>query len=223
VRRLQPIRGRSPSRYGEIHWREWKLGESSQPDLVLLHPLPHGGDFFGTIAPLLAHGRAVIAPDYPGYGHSDPIGFTPSICVYAQAVMDARRSCKRPGAADLLGFHTGCLVGVELSLQYPRDVRRLVQIDVPFFEPRERKTMLGKEWAKGGFVAAFTYASEKQFPRLGIDCLVIATDGDLLQPSRDAARSIRQCRYVELAQISEPALENGAAEISEVILGFLEN
>ena len=190
---------------------------------MLLHPLPHGGEFFRTIAPLLAQGRAVIAPDYPGYGQSDPIGFTPSIRVYAQAVMDARRSCERPGAADLLGFHTGCLVGVELSLRFPAAFRRLVQIDVPFFGPWERRTLLGKQWAKDGFVAAFSYAAEQQFPRIDIDCLVLATHGDLLQPSRDAARAIRPCRYIEFPQITAPALENGAAEIAEVVLGFLDN
>ena len=78
------IRGASPSRHGGIHWYEWRpkdealIGPSVR-DLVLLHPVSRDGAFFDTIAPYLAAGRTVIAPDYPGHGRSDPYRDTPTI------------------------------------------------------------------------------------------------------------------------------------------------
>jgi pimeloyl-ACP methyl ester carboxylesterase len=37
------------------------------------------------------------------------------------------------GPVDLLGFHTGCLVGAEMALQSPAVIRKLVLCDVPYF------------------------------------------------------------------------------------------
>lgn len=224
---LRLIRGASPSRYGGIHWYEWKpkdeaLTGPAAPDLVLLHPMPHAGDFFETIAPFLAAGRTVIAPDYPGYGRSDPYPETPTIGVYANAVIDVLHARDTHGRADLFGFHTGCLVAVEMALRYPREIHRLVQVDVPFFSPEKREELLGQEWAKGGFIAAFTYEGETQYPKLANEGLVIATDSSLLEPSRAAAEAIPGGVFLELPEVKEPALVDGAAAISKATLEFLD-
>lgn len=224
---LRVIRGASPSRFGGIHWHEWKpkyeaLVGPPAPDLVLLHPMPHDGAFFSVIAPFLAGGRTVIAPDYPGYGKSDALPGTPSIRIYADAMIDMLRARDTHGRVDLFGFHTGCLVATEMSLSYPAEIHRLVQVDVPYFEKEKREELLTAEWATGGFVAAFSYACEEQYPQLQHDTLVIATTSDLLEPSRLAAATLPESRLLELSEVTAPALENGAEVISRAALEFYD-
>jgi alpha-beta hydrolase superfamily lysophospholipase len=224
---LRIIRGASPSRHGGIHWYEWKPKDEARigpiaPDLVLLHPMPHDGAFFNTIAPFLAAGRTVIAPDYPGYGRSDPFGGTPSIEIYADAMMDTIRARDTHGKADLFGFHTGCLVATEMSLRYPAEVHRLVEIDVPYFDAVKRRELLDKDWAVGGFVAAFSYPCEERYAKLEHKTLVVATASDLLEPSRNAAEVIPGSVLKEFPDIEASALENGAAAISKATLEFLD-
>ena len=221
------IRGTSPTRFGGIHWYQWKpgyetLSGSTAADLYLLHPMPHDGAFFETIAPLLAAGRTVIAPDYPGYGRSDPFRGTPTIGDYADAMIDTVRALNTRGPADLLGFHTGCLVATEMSLRYPQDVNRVVQVDVPFFDERKRKELLGNDWARGGFVAAFTYSCEDRYVKVAHETLVIATASDLLEPSRLAAAAINGGELVEFPAVEAPALVNGAETIAKAALRFLD-
>jgi pimeloyl-ACP methyl ester carboxylesterase len=220
-------RGTSASRHGSIHWREWKTTAVaregvSRPILALLHPLPHAGSFFERIAPLLVARRRVIAPDYPGFGCSDALDSTPTIGLYAEAMIDVLRELSS-APADLFGFHTGCLVGVEMALQFPAEVRRLVQVDVPFFTPEERCDLLSQDRATGGFAAVFSYASQMRYPGLGHECLVLATHSSLLQPSRAAARAIPCCRLREFPEISAPALENGTETIAAAALDFLDS
>lgn len=222
---LRMIRGASPSRYGGIHWYEWKPKDEAlvgppEPDLILLHPLPHAGSFFSVIAPYLAAGRTVLAPDYPGYGRSDPLSEIPSIAIYAEAMIDVLRGRDTKGAVDLFGFNAGCLVAAEMSLRYPQEVHRQVQVDVPFFTPVERRKMAGEDSANGGSMAVFSYASEERYPRIVHETLVIATDSSLLEPSREAARSIPGSVLREFPRIHEPVLTNGAAKISKTALEF---
>ena len=110
--------------------------------VVCLHPTPYSGLFYETIAPRLARGRVVIAPDYPGYGGSDAGGELPSITDFAEAMCDALHGIDEglgiSGPFNLFGFHTGCLVAVEMSLLEPGLVGKLVLVDVPYFEPRKR-------------------------------------------------------------------------------------
>jgi pimeloyl-ACP methyl ester carboxylesterase len=55
------------------------------------------------------------------------------------AVIDA---VSAGGPVDLLGFHTGCLVAIEMSLTHPNKVRRLALIDVPAYTAEQRATYL---------------------------------------------------------------------------------
>lgn len=128
--------------HGQIHIREWGYdSDTSQPPLVCLHPAPYSGAYFETMAPLLAKNRHVIALDYPGYGGSTRLKTIPTIGDYAKAT---RATIKHLGlgseAVDLLGFHTGCLVAVEASLQ--TEINRLFLIDVPFFSQEEAEKKL---------------------------------------------------------------------------------
>ena len=224
---LRIIRGASPSRFGGVHWYEWKpkneaLVGPPAPDLVLLHPLPHDCTYFSVIAPLLAGGRTVIAPDYPGYGKSDALPGMPSIRMYADALIDMLRSRDTHGRVDLFGFHTGCLVATEMSLSYPAEIHRMVQIDVPYFDKAQRDGLLGSECATDGFKATYSYPCEERYPQVKHDTLVIATASDLLDSSRLAAAAVSTSHLLEFQEVSAPALENGAESISRAALEFYD-
>jgi pimeloyl-ACP methyl ester carboxylesterase len=53
----------------KIFYRE--AGDKNAPTIVLLHGFPTSSFMFRNLIPLLAERNHVIAPDYPGFGHSD--------------------------------------------------------------------------------------------------------------------------------------------------------
>jgi pimeloyl-ACP methyl ester carboxylesterase len=52
-----------------IFYRE--AGSRDAPTVILLHGYPSSSRMWAPLLPLLAHRYHVIAPDYPGFGHSD--------------------------------------------------------------------------------------------------------------------------------------------------------
>src|SRR5437762_12526441 len=53
----------------KVFYRE--AGPKDAPVILLLHGFPSSSRMFATLLPLLAGRYHVIAPDYPGFGHSD--------------------------------------------------------------------------------------------------------------------------------------------------------
>jgi pimeloyl-ACP methyl ester carboxylesterase len=53
----------------KIFYRE--AGPAWAPTILLLHGLPSSSRMFDTLIPLLADRYHLVAPDYPGFGHSD--------------------------------------------------------------------------------------------------------------------------------------------------------
>ena len=129
---------------GQIHVRDMPaIGQETLPTLLCLHPAPSSGHYFSTAIPLMAESRRVIAPDYPGYGGSDPVETEPTIELYAEVMNEiVAQLCTEP--VDILGFHTGCLVGAELAIEYPGSVRRLLLCDVPYFDTETRNSLKSK-------------------------------------------------------------------------------
>ncbi|MGI9262025.1 MAG: alpha/beta fold hydrolase [Woeseiaceae bacterium] len=133
------------SSLGQIHARVIEAeGEEQHPPLLCLHPAPSSGLYFQTAMPLLNSGRRVVAPDYPGYGGSDALSEPPAIDDYARAMHEFLEDFGVAGSVDILGFHTGCLVGTEMVLQNSEAVRRLVLCDIPFFSAEARKALYAK-------------------------------------------------------------------------------
>ncbi len=124
------------SAFGQTHWLLRRPETPLRPALLCLHPIPYSGLFFKTFMTLLDD-RETLAPDYPGYGGSDGPDEVLSIEDFAAAI--------GPGIEPfddlhVLGFHTGCLVAVELALNHP-SISRLTLVDVPFFTAEQRQTM----------------------------------------------------------------------------------
>jgi len=137
------VKGYSAGGGGQVHWRmRPPVSANSGDDLYCLHPSPYSGAAFDELFSYLDHSKRIIAPDYPGYGGSDALETKASIEDYAlgvDCVVDDL-SANRP--VDLLGFHTGCLVAVELALQKPEKVHRLILIDCPFFSAEDSERHL---------------------------------------------------------------------------------
>lgn len=141
-------RGYSGNGYRQLHWRMWQPADASPqaPDLYCFHPAPFSGMSYDKIAPLLAEGRRVIAPDYPGYGGSDALGSEPAIADYAAAMKavidDLSEGMSEDRAVDVLGFHTGCLVAVELAALSSAAVRKACLIDIPAMDAETSARMV---------------------------------------------------------------------------------
>ena len=68
--RVQEVNYSSVEVHGiTVFYRE--AGPADGPPMLLLHGLPASSHMFGDLMPKLADRYRVIAPDYPGYGHSD--------------------------------------------------------------------------------------------------------------------------------------------------------
>ena len=124
--------------WGQLHYRE--LGGGPRPPLVCFHATAYSGQTFEPFMPYLADARRVIAIDTPGYGHSDGPPELPSFESYAATLAEALPVLVGAGPVDLFGFHTGAMLAVEMALQSPAQVRRLVLVGVPYFEGEDRAT-----------------------------------------------------------------------------------
>ena len=94
--------------------------------------------------PLLNEHRTLIAPDYPGYGGSDPAPEPASVELYASAMLELLENYPVDGPVDILGFHTGCLVANEMALMAPASIRRLLLCDVPYFTADQQAALADK-------------------------------------------------------------------------------
>lgn len=131
--------------FGQLHVRSiGAAGAETSAPLLCLHPAPSSGLYFTTVMPLLNRGRRVIAPDYPGYGGSDALAGPPAIADYAAAMLELLETMEITGRADIFGFHTGCLVGAEMTIRDPQRIHRLVLCDVPYFDAGQRRALHDK-------------------------------------------------------------------------------
>lgn len=132
-------KGYSDGPFGQVHWRMIdSRGRRIQPDLYCLHPAPFSSLAYTAIMPELAAGRRVIAPDFPGYGGSDPGALEPAIADYAEAMIAVMADLSPVDPIDLTGFHTGNLVATDIAEKAPDRVRRLALVDIPAFDPATR-------------------------------------------------------------------------------------
>jgi pimeloyl-ACP methyl ester carboxylesterase len=149
-----PIRGRIGGRYvegrfGQIHIRSIHPDRrSGRTPVMCFHPNPLSSDFYGDFMLELGRDREMFAMDTPGYGNSARPPAPPSMADLAGSAADALDRLgfgrRGRGPVDLVGYHTGCLIAVELAVTRPDLVRRLVLPGIPFYTAVERPAQLSK-------------------------------------------------------------------------------
>ena len=108
--------------------------EQVEPDstpVLLLHGVPETSSCWKALAPLLAGGRRVLAPDLPGLGGSTFTGPYDVVTLVAQ--LAALIEAEVPGGrVDVVGHDWGGSLALGLAGQRPELVRRLVVANAPY-------------------------------------------------------------------------------------------
>lgn len=172
--------------------------------ILFLPPAPQTGAFFDNIRAALPEVKTMAAT-YPGYGDV-PAGEV-SIEAYAASLLPQNRG------TILFGFHTGCLVAIEMALQ-STEMGELILIDVPYFDDKtKKKYAAGLDMGKReneAFCAAFAYDLSSALKRLSRKVTCIATQSNLFNPTVKAASEIEGSVLIKRRDIEKPAFENAA-------------
>jgi pimeloyl-ACP methyl ester carboxylesterase len=134
----QPVSAARHARDSSVHYRTVEIdgvnvfyreaGPADAPVVLLLHGFPTSSNMFRNLIPTLQDRYRVIAPDYPGFGHSDMpdrAQFAYSFARFADltdALLD-RLDIKRYA---LYVMDYGAPVGYRLALKHPERVSALV-------------------------------------------------------------------------------------------------
>ena len=183
--------------------------------ILFLPPAPHTGAFFDTVRGRLSD-LATEAATYPGYGGVPATA--PTIEAYAASLLP------QPLGTALVGFHTGCLVALEMALREP-SLGQIVLVDVPLLTAARRAEYAGRldpdDPAQDAFRAAFAHDTDRALATLDHPATLVATDSSLFEPTRRAASIVRDCGLVEARHISKPAFESAA--MAELLRGILSD
>jgi pimeloyl-ACP methyl ester carboxylesterase len=136
---------------GQVHVALAQPDVATKAPLLMLHQGPYSGAHYRPFQLAMAHDRLVICPDNPGYGMSDRPAAVPDIGVYARAMLEALDDLGIAGPVDLLGFHTGCPIAVELSLMAPARVRRMVLSGIPMLAEDQKAQRLARAARNRGY------------------------------------------------------------------------
>lgn len=170
--------------------------------ILFLPPAPHTGVFFDAIRAQLSEFET-DAVTYPGYGDRPPLRI-PSIEGYAESIQPILPN------TQLVGFHTGCLVALDIARRQG-DVGRITLVDIPYFDEatkaKHRSQLNAKNPEHAAFYAAFDYDLGSVLETCSLDVTVIATKSSLLEPTRKAAIKLKHAKLIERADISKPAFE----------------
>lgn len=109
-----------------VFYRE--AGPATAPTIVLLHGFPSSSHMFRNLIPALADRYHVIAPDYPGFGHSDMPDRARFRYTFATLTdhVDALLTQLKIDRYALYVMDYGAPVGYRLALKHPERVTALV-------------------------------------------------------------------------------------------------
>lgn len=171
--------------------------------ILFLPPAPYTGQFFDYIRGELSNLKTTAAT-YPGYGDV-PASETAAIENYAKSLLPQKKG------TQLIGFHTGCLVALEMAFLQPA-LGPLILIDIPLFDnaakTKHRAALDPENTNHNAFFAAFDYDLETALKRCRQDVTVIATDSSLFELTVKAAKMIPLAKLIHAKEITKPAFEH---------------
>nr|WP_070958680.1 alpha/beta fold hydrolase [Hyphomonas sp. Mor2] len=133
-------RGYLDGAHGQLHYRIAEArAEAGKPPLVCLHQSPKCGLEFDIFMREASRDRTVIAPDYPGYGMSDPAPSEADTTIPMYAG-DMWRLVEGLGleTVDLFGNHTGAKVAAQMALTKGDRVHAIAMISAAILTDEER-------------------------------------------------------------------------------------
>ncbi|MCW2620809.1 MAG: alpha/beta hydrolase fold protein [Frankiales bacterium] len=110
-----------------------ECGSGGGVPVLLLHGAPETSSSWRDVAPALAHGRRVLAPDLPGLGGSTFTGpyDIPVLVEQLAALIEAEVE----GPVDVAGHDWGGVLALALAGLRPDLVRRLAVLNAPYRQP----------------------------------------------------------------------------------------
>jgi len=135
--------------YGQVHLRisTPPSGGVQKKPLLLLHPTPYSSQFFLPFIDDIGKDRVVIAIDTPGYGDSDRPKDPPTMQEYAQNAIKVLDALNITDPIDAIGYHTGTLIAVEMSILEPNRIGKMILAGIPVYPPH-RLPELYEKYAK---------------------------------------------------------------------------
>ncbi|NQY98451.1 MAG: alpha/beta fold hydrolase [Henriciella sp.] len=134
-------RGYLDGAHGQIHYRIAEArSEGGKPPLICLHQSPKCGLEFEIFMREASRDRTVIAPDYPGYGMSDPAPSedATTIPMYAEEMWRVVDGLKLT-TVDVFGNHTGAKVAAQMALTQGVRVHAIAMISAAILTDEERE------------------------------------------------------------------------------------
>ena len=120
---------------GQIHYRIEGKGET----VLLLHAGVTSSLEYIKVIPFLSTTYCVIAPDFLGNGDSDPAPFAYDIIDHARTMIHFMDSLGIKKAA-VVGQHVGGKIGLEMAVNWPERVSKLVLSSPNYPEEEQEKT-----------------------------------------------------------------------------------
>ncbi|MAI06963.1 MAG: hypothetical protein CBC47_07525 [Alphaproteobacteria bacterium TMED87] len=121
---------------GQVHIRISGKEKNDRRPLVCFHLSPVSGIIFEKLMMEMGQDRLIIAPDTPGFGMSDYISSEPTIRDYAKVMKDLINKLKIQNL-DIMGYHTGSKICVELANLIQERINHLILISAPIYKKNE--------------------------------------------------------------------------------------
>lgn len=126
--------------HGQMHGRICPA--PGQPWLTLLHQSPSASAMYEPLMQALAGRFAMLAPDNPGFGGSDPWPGPLSVDLLADEVI-AALDAHGVAHTAVFGHHTGAAVAANLAVRHPQRISAVVLSGPPALTPEQRAALPG--------------------------------------------------------------------------------
>ncbi|MFL4471744.1 alpha/beta fold hydrolase [Tateyamaria armeniaca] len=120
------------------------------PTILMIHGVGLRAEAWGAQIDALAKDHRVIAVDVPGHGFSAPLGTTPDLPAYTEAVAECLS-----GPSVVIGHSFGAMIALDLAIRHPQHVTGVVALNAIFRRNAEaRRAVLARARSLDGVTVA---------------------------------------------------------------------